>query len=63
MNAHACERHGLHNYPQLDFNQQASTINPEQTSVGYLPVIQAPAHELDKLSPVVMRVLHVAEAL
>jgi hypothetical protein len=24
------------------FNKNASTVNPEQTSVGYLPIIQAP---------------------
>ena len=42
------------------FNQLASTINPKQTLVLYLPIIQAPAHELDKLNTVVM---HVAESL
>ena len=40
-----------------------STINPEQTSMVYLPIIQAPAHELDTLNTVVMRVLHLAESL
>ena len=37
-------------------NQTASTINPVQTSVGYLLIIQAPANELDNLNTVVMRV-------
>jgi len=35
------------------FNQAASTTNSEQTSVGYLPKIQAPATELDTLNTVV----------
>ena len=48
--------HGMHMFStmprssQSSFNQQASTINPEQTSVGYLLIKQAPAHELDKLN-------------
>ena len=45
------------------FNQQVSTVNPEQTSVGYLPIIQAPAHELDTLNTVVMRVMHVSQSM
>lgn len=45
------------------FNQSASTINPEQTSVGYLPIIQAPAHDIDTLNTVVRWVLHVAQSI
>ena len=45
------------------YNQKASTVNPEQTTVGYLPIVQAPASELDTLNTVVRRVLHVAKSL
>ena len=57
-------RHDQHPMPSwTSFNQQASTVNPEQTSVGYLPIIQAPAHEIDTLNTVVMRVWHVAQSM
>ena len=59
----SCEGHGLHNEPLFSKYHAFLDLNPEQTSVGYLPIIQAPAHELDKLNTVVMRVLHVAESL
>ena len=45
------------------FNQKVSTVNPEQTSVGYLPIIQAPAHDIDTLNTVVRRALHVAQLM
>jgi hypothetical protein len=45
------------------FNQKTSTVNPEQTSVGYLPIIQTPPHDIDTLNTVVSRVLHVARSL
>ena len=45
------------------FNQSASMVNPEQTSVGYMPIIQAPAHDIDTLNTVVRRVMHVAQSL
>lgn len=45
------------------FNQSVSTVNPEQTSIGYLPIVQAPANDIDTLNTVVMRVLHVAKSL
>ncbi len=35
------------------FNEQLSTVNPEQTSVGYLPILLAPAHKLNTLNTVV----------
>ena len=70
MNAHAKDmvfiRTSSSQHPMpswTSFNQQVSTINPKQTSMVYLPIIQAPAHELDTLNTVVMRVLHVAESL
>ena len=40
-----------------------SEIDPPKTIVGYMPIIQAPAHELSTLNTVVKRVIHVAEAL
>ena len=59
MNAHAKDmvfiRTSSSQHPMpswTSFNQQVSTINPEQTSMVYLPIIQAPAHELDTLSTV-----------
>ena len=45
------------------FNQSVSEVNPEVTTVGYMPIIQAPAHELDTLNTVVRRCLHVSQAL
>lgn len=45
------------------FNKNASTVNPEQTSVGYLPIIQAPANDIDTLNTVARRVLHVAQSM
>ena len=45
------------------FNQNASTVNPEKTSVGYLLIIQSPASELDTLNTVIKRVLHVAKSM
>ena len=45
------------------FNQNESTINPEQTSMGYLPIIQALAYHIDMLNTVVKRVLHVDQSM
>ena len=45
------------------FNQRHSDTAPEVTSVGYMPIIQAPAHELDTLNTVVLRCMHVARKL
>ena len=45
------------------YNQKASTVNPEKTTVGYLPIIQAPTSDLDTLNKVVQRVLHVAKSM
>ena len=45
------------------YNQKASTVNPEKTTVGYLPIIQNPASELETLNTVVKRVLHVAKSM
>ena len=35
------------------FNQKYSKVNPEKTTVGYMPIIQAPAHEMETLNMVV----------
>lgn len=41
------------------FNQSLSKINPELTTVGYMPIIQAPAHQMDTLNTVVQRCMHI----
>lgn len=46
-----------------NFNQKISENDQEITSVGYMPIVQAPAHELDTLNTVVQRCKHVATAL
>lgn len=37
--------------------------NSEVTSIGYMPIVQAPAHELDTLNTVIQRFRHTATAL
>ena len=37
------------------FNQEHSTKNPPKTTVGYMPIIQAPAHDAATLNTVVQR--------
>lgn len=44
------------------FNQRLSESSPEMTSIGYMPIIQAPAHEIDTLNTV-MRCRNVARKL
>ncbi len=44
-------------------NQNASTVNPEKTTVGYLPIIQSLASELDTLNTIIKRVLRVAKSM
>ena len=44
-------------------NQKISKVDPPITSVGYMPIIQAPAHDLDTLTTVVERCRHVARTL
>jgi hypothetical protein len=46
-----------------DFNQSISTADPDLTNVGYMPKIQAPAHDIDTLNTVVQRCMHVSEKL
>ena len=45
------------------YNQERSDTDPPQTTVGYLPLILAPAHELDTLNTVIQRCKFVAELL
>ena len=45
-------------------NQSLSRGEDQQvTKVGYIPIIQAPAHEMDTLNTVVKKCMHVATAL
>ena len=45
-----------------EYNARRRKSNPEVTSVGYMPIIQAPGHELDSLNTVVKRTMHVASS-
>ena len=45
------------------FNQKNSTVDPPLTTVGYMPIIQAPAHEFDTLNTVVQCCKYVANTL
>ena len=42
------------------FNQSVSSQESQQTAVGYLPIILAPAHELDTLNTVVKRCMAIS---
>ena len=45
-------------------NQFHSTMAPQQlTTIGYLPIIQAPAHELDTLTTVIKRCIYISSKL
>ena len=56
----------LHRQEQQDkpswtsFNQQNSATNHNQTSVGHLPIILAPAHQFDTLNTVVRRCMSIS---
>ena len=43
------------------FNQNHSTINQTETSIGHMPITLAPAHEFDALNTVIRRCMFVAE--
>ena len=45
------------------FNQTASNIKAAQSIVGYLPIIQAPAHEMDTMMTVLLRCKDIAKTL
>lgn len=46
-----------------NFNQTICTTNSEVTSIGYMPIVQAAAHEIDTLNTVIQRCRHIAIAL
>jgi hypothetical protein len=46
-----------------EFNQLLSTNEQDVTTVGYMPILQAPAHEFDTLNTVVKRCMYIAAAL
>ena len=45
------------------FNQVLSKCDPDLTTVGYMPLTQAPARDIDTLITVVQRCLHLSEKL
>ena len=45
------------------FNQEYSTKNPPKTTVGNMPIIHAPAHDVATLNSVVQRILRIAASL
>ena len=47
------------------FNKSASAGEnaPEQSTLGFLPMIQAPAHEFDTLNTAVKRCMHISEEM
>ncbi len=42
------------------YNQVVTTVSEELTTVGYLPILNAPAHDKDTLWTVLMRCLHIS---
>ena len=46
-----------------EFNQLRSTNEQDVATVGYMPILQAPAHEFDTLNTVVKRCMYIAAAL
>ena len=45
------------------FNQSIAPEDPPLTTIGYLPLIQAPAHELDTLNTVIQRCMYISSQL
>lgn len=45
------------------FHQSISSINPDLTIVGYMPIVQAPAHEIDTLNTVVQKCMYISDRL
>ena len=45
------------------FNEKHSQVDPEQTTLGYMPIILAPAHELDTLNKVGKRCMLISAHL
>jgi hypothetical protein len=48
---------------QIAFQPGLSKCDPDLTTVGYMPLIQAPAHHLDTINTVVQRCMHISEKL
>ena len=46
-----------------EFNQSLSQNEQELTTIGYMPILQAPAHEFDTLNTVVKRCMHISAVL
>ena len=44
------------------FNEKHAKTDPEVTTVGYMPIILAPAHNLDTLNTVIKRIMQVANS-
>ena len=38
-------------------------VDPEVTTIGYMPIVQSPAHEFDTLNTAVVRCKHIANSL
>ena len=44
------------------FNEKHSKTDPKVSTVGYMPIILAPAHDVNTLNTVVQRIVQVAES-
>ena len=44
------------------FNEEGSDTNPEISLVGYMPIIPAPAHDINTMNTVVRRIMQVAKS-
>jgi len=44
------------------FNEKHSKTDPEVSTVGYIPIILAPAHNVNTLNTVVQQIVQVAES-
>ena len=44
------------------FNEKHSGTDPEVSTVGYMPIVLAPAHDVNTLNTVVQRIMQVAES-
>ena len=52
-------------YPKsgwTSFNEKHSKGDPEVSTVGYMPIILAPAHDVNTLNSVVQRIVQVVES-
>jgi hypothetical protein len=45
------------------FNQALSKCDPDLTTVGYMPLLQAPVHDFGTLNTVVQQCMHISEKL